>query len=1057
MKTFSKRLSACAGIMLLAIFSVCFSLTVSSQKVVAESEGNQYIRIDLMGYSYFTRMVILNDFQQLRDTKISISEETGIIYIYPYNQDISLTDALVNAMISNAVALENKYDKDEETKVILDIISKNSDWLEQYALTGNRTNENDSCHKSMPFCTGTIYTFPGGTGPGSGSPAQSGPNYNCLSTRPNPAWYHLKILDPGPIGIYMFSTPSRDIDFCLWGPFLDPINPCPMTNTNGGLTGSKVVDCSYSPNPTETANIPNGQAGEYYILVITNFSNQPCDITFQQQSGTGTTDCTILPPPATSNSPVCVSETLQLNAATVIGATYSWTGPNFFTSNQQNPTIPNMQHVNAGVYSLSITVGGQTSDPTSTEIAVLDPPTATISGSASICEGDSTLITVNTTGVGPYRIAVSTGSGIPLVVYFFQTPYTFWAKPTTNTTYVLTSISNNGCNGTFSGEAVITVRPKPVPGFSAANLCSGLLTSFTDETSIPLGSIATWAWDFGDGGSSNLQSPQHIYAAQGIYQVGLTVVSNTGCENSVTLPVVIQQTPLAGAGPDKTIPYGTNTQLNGSASGGSGTHTYQWQPAALVDNPTILVPTTVLLASTTDYTLTVTDSGNGCQISDQATVSITGGPLSAGIQADPDQICIGGSTELNALPSGGSGNYTYTWTSNPPGFSSGLEDVTVNPVVTTTYFLSIYDGFNTFEAQLQVVVNTLPVVNAGDDFGIPHGTNTTLNATVSGGSSYYPLYQWSPASLLNNPGSPSSQTVNLYQSQSFSLVVTDSKGCVGNDEITVTIEGGPLQVNPSADEPTICLNETTTIRAVPGGGSNNYVSYSWTSIPPGFTSSLPNPEVSPSVTTTYNVIVNDGFNTTEGSIPVTVNELPQINLIPDDSRVQVLGLNSIGICVYDTITLSAGNPGDSYLWSNGATSQTIDIKTSGISFDVQEYQVTVVDENTTCQNNADITAYFTFQNCSYGIEDNENDQRLMVYPNPSSDGQFKVIIEKLDGDMQLEVFSLMGKLLDAQLLALKSGNRFETITDLGHFTSGVYILKLTGKSEVIIKRLIISK
>jgi hypothetical protein len=82
--------------------------------------------------------------------------------------------------------------------------------------------------------------------------------------------------------------------------------------------------------PTETANIPNGQTGQYYILVITNFSNQPCDITFQQSGGTGSTDCTILPPPATNNSPVCVGEMIQLNAATVIGAQYQWTGPNGF-------------------------------------------------------------------------------------------------------------------------------------------------------------------------------------------------------------------------------------------------------------------------------------------------------------------------------------------------------------------------------------------------------------------------------------------------------------------------------------------------------------------------------------------------------------------------------------------------------------------------------------------------------------------------------------------------------------------------------------------------------
>ncbi|MFH1120086.1 MAG: PKD domain-containing protein [Bacteroidota bacterium] len=1051
MKTFTNRLGAYFGLVLLAIFSLCFSINTTGQKIVPDDAAGQFIRVELMGHSYFSRMMMVNDFQKLENAKVVLADETGVVYIYSLNNQFDELSGRVDQILKNAEFLENVYDKDRETAVINDLISANGDWIEAYALSGERDNENDSCHKSFPFCTNTIYTFPAGVN----TQAQSGPNYNCLSTRPNPAWYHLKILDPGPIAIYMFSTPSRDIDFCLWGPFTDPITPCPMTNANGGLTGSKVVDCSYSPDPTETANIPNGLAGQYYILIITNFSNQPCDITFQQSGGTGSTDCTILPPPATSNSPVCVGELLQLNAATVIGAQYQWTGPNGFISNQQNPTITNVQHANAGVYSLTITVGGQTSDPTSTEIAVLDPPTAAISGSASICEGDSTLITINTTGIGPYRIAVSTGSGIPMVVYFFQTPYTFWAKPVTTTTYLLTSISNNACNGTFFGEAVITVRPKPVPGFLASNLCSGLQTQFIDETTIAMGGISTWEWDFGDGENSNMQNPQHIFTNTGIFEVALNVISNTGCEESIVIPLDIQPTPVVNAGPDKTIPYGTNTQLNGSASGGSGSHTYQWQPSNKVDNATILTPNTVLLDATTDYTITATDAGNGCQISDLMTVTITGGPLSGLIQASPAEICIGGSTLLNALPSGGSGNYSYTWTSNPAGFTSSLEDVTVNPMVSTTYFLSVNDGFTTFEAQILVVVNTLPLVNAGTDFGIPHGTNTTLISSVTGGSNYYPLYQWSPASLLEQPGSPSSQTVNLYQSQSFSLVVTDSKGCIGTDEITVTIEGGPLQVNPIADQPTICLNETTTIRAIPGGGSNNYVSFSWSSVPPGFTSGLPNPEVSPSVTTQYNVIVNDGFNTIEGSVSVNVDELPVINLIPDDPRVEVLSPNSIGICVYDTITINADNAGAYFLWSNGAISQTIDILTSGLSFDVQEFQVTVTNPETGCADNASLTAYFTFQNCSYGIGENESDNRLIVYPNPSADGQFNILIEELNGDIDLEVYSSIGKLLNSQRIQIKAGNRFETVADLSKFAKGIYFLKLSGDNVMVVKRLII--
>ena len=62
-----------------------------------------------------------------------------------------------------------------------------------------------SCADSDPFCTGTIYEFPAGT---TGA-AEAGPYYGCLSTQPAPAWYHMKIGNPGPITIYMHSEIGR--------------------------------------------------------------------------------------------------------------------------------------------------------------------------------------------------------------------------------------------------------------------------------------------------------------------------------------------------------------------------------------------------------------------------------------------------------------------------------------------------------------------------------------------------------------------------------------------------------------------------------------------------------------------------------------------------------------------------------------------------------------------------------------------------------------------------------------------------------------------------------
>jgi PKD repeat protein len=154
-----------------------------------------------------------------------------------------------------------------------------------FLLHGMINGQVNLCEESEPICTGPVFTYPAGT---TGS-AEPGAYYGCLQTQPAPAWYHMLIEDPGDITIYMYSSPLVDIDFICWGPFANPHSPCVA-----GLTSGNVVDCSYSPNPNEYCDIPDGQAGEYYILMITNYSQQPTEITFSQTAGTGSLDCAIL-------------------------------------------------------------------------------------------------------------------------------------------------------------------------------------------------------------------------------------------------------------------------------------------------------------------------------------------------------------------------------------------------------------------------------------------------------------------------------------------------------------------------------------------------------------------------------------------------------------------------------------------------------------------------------------------------------------------------------------------------------------------------------------------
>jgi gliding motility-associated-like protein len=158
-----------------------------------------------------------------------------------------------------------------------------------FAISLSINAQNGTCLGADPFCTGTPITFPAGVGTGT---AQAGPDYGCLVTQPNPAWYYMELSTGGNLDIQISNSNNEDIDFILYGPFADQTSPCTAL-----LTAGNTEDCSYSTSATEIANIVGGVAGEFYLLLITNFSNNATDITFQDIGGTATTNCAIVCPP----------------------------------------------------------------------------------------------------------------------------------------------------------------------------------------------------------------------------------------------------------------------------------------------------------------------------------------------------------------------------------------------------------------------------------------------------------------------------------------------------------------------------------------------------------------------------------------------------------------------------------------------------------------------------------------------------------------------------------------------------------------------------------------
>lgn len=149
--------------------------------------------------------------------------------------------------------------------------------------------QGNSCNTATPFCSNGLDPYPAGVG----VPAPPvGNNYDCLFTQPNPAWFYLNITQSGSLDFTLDNTNGLDIDFVLYGPFPNlatAFSQCGGMG-NGGISGG-IAACSYSGAAVEPVNVANVVVGQVYVLLITNFSNQPTDIFATANSGTGNYAC----------------------------------------------------------------------------------------------------------------------------------------------------------------------------------------------------------------------------------------------------------------------------------------------------------------------------------------------------------------------------------------------------------------------------------------------------------------------------------------------------------------------------------------------------------------------------------------------------------------------------------------------------------------------------------------------------------------------------------------------------------------------------------------------
>jgi hypothetical protein len=114
-------------------------------------------------------------------------------------------------------------------------------------------------------------------------------------------------------------------------------------------------------------------------------------------------------------------------------------------------------------------------------------------------------------------------------------------------------------------------------------------------------------------------------------------------------------------------------------------------------------------------------------------------PLSATATADPSTVCAGQTTQLNATASGGSGSYTYQWSSVPAGFTSNLQNPVVTPSISTQYSVVVSDGTGSTSASTNVTVNQSATAIAGNDTTCAY---ITSSIPLSGIAANYSSSAW---------------------------------------------------------------------------------------------------------------------------------------------------------------------------------------------------------------------------------------------------------------------------------------------------------------------------
>jgi hypothetical protein len=755
-------------------------------------------------------------------------------------------------------------------------------------------------------------------------------------------------------------------------------------------SGTGSYTYSWTTSPVQTSSTAMNLAAGTYTVFVTDSAgctaNTTATIT-QPSAITGTTSETNV---------LCNGAATGTASASIAGGTppynYSWsTSPAQMTASAAN--------LSAGSYTLTVMdtnncVFNQTITITQAPAIVLT--TTTVNAHCGQSNGSATVTASGGTGAFTYS-----WNTVP-------TQSTATAAAITAGGYSVTVTDNSGCVQTATAiinntnAAVVTTTHVNATCSTSSN---GSALAMVSGGSHPF----TYSW-------STVPS-QSTAAASGLTPGSYTVVvtDSLGCTSAVA---VLISSPPALTGTITAMNVMCNGAGNGTATvaatGGTPHYTYSWNtiPAQTGSTATSLSPGT--------YTVTITDS-LGC--SGSAVTTITQPSPLALNTANTHTSCHGTTDGTsNAVVSGGTSPYIYSWSTNPPqttqmatGLGAGTYSITVTDVngCTSTSNTTIIQPVS-----IALATSSTPATCGNSD-----GSATVV--LTAGGIA--PIsYSWSSGATTSVA---SNQGAGMY-----SVVVTDSAGCSAMDTAYISNSGlGTITFSILNG----CVGVSNgSVSATLSGGTAPYT-YSWSTVPPQTTATASG--LAPG---SYNVMIADSFGCVVfGTALIT----PPTPLVVDSVTHTLITCASCSNATAK-ITLSGGTSPYSYSWSTSPAQTT----QTAVNLSPGLYDVCITDASgcTICDS-------VSIDNTLGIVVYEAGSSRISVYPNPSS-GDLNVTIQSASAasDVTLKLVNIVGQEIYSTRIEL-AGSAATREFDFSNYPKGLYLLQLINGREVLTQKLIL--